>query len=201
MSGMLATIERAQSDLEPYVERLIRCLRAGITKFQADHGGMLYKIQLGTQAGLVRDYIVEEIKQEFDGEPGVSHRTFRNLFLLNIQNRYFLRFKKLDRRLRTRNVPTQLSLDFLLQQPLSLPGMPDPATHLNVGYQPGLTISTSTLWITCPDGNTLEWKWEITEATEPIQFPGVSHDASTRTRVRPRVIPERKEASAADDGA
>jgi hypothetical protein len=154
--------------------------------------------KLGTQAGLIRDYIVEEIKREFDGEPGISHRTTRNLFLLNIRNRYLLRFKKFDRRLRTRNITTQLSLDFLLQQPLSLPGMPDPATHLNVGYQPGLTISTSTLWITCPDGRKVDWKWDITETAEPIQFPQPSRQPDRRTRVRPRLSPDRVEVGSGD---
>jgi hypothetical protein len=195
---MLATLDQAQVDLEPYIARLRRCVKDGISQFQADYGPRLYKIQLGTQAGLVRDYIVEEIKTEFDGEAGVSYSTTRNLFLLNVGNRYFLRFKKLDRRLRTRNIPTQLSLDFLLQQPLSLPGMPDPATHLNVGYKPGLTLATSTVWVTCPDGPALEWQWEISEKGEPIQFPIPSATEARRSRVRPRALPDRQEASAND---
>jgi hypothetical protein len=193
---VLATLDQATTDLEPYVRRLRECVRTAIGTFQADFGPRLYKMALGTQASLIRDYIVDEIKREFDGEPGVSHKTSHGLFLLNIDNRYLLRFKKFDRRLRTRNIPTQLSLDFLLQQPLSLPGMPDAATHLNVGYKPGMTLATSTIWITRPDGGMLDWSWEITEPAQPIPFP--AEDSPRRPRVRPRVVTDR-EATAGDD--
>jgi hypothetical protein len=189
---MAATFTQATSDLQPYVNRLRRCVEDAIRAFMADQASHLYRMRLGTQANLLRDYIVEKIQAEFpDGEEGISHHNGRGLFLLNIKNRYYLRFKKLDRRHRTRNVVTQLSLDYLLQRPLELfPELPG-ATHLNVGYQPGITLSQSTIWITCPDGPMLDWKWGLSETAEPIQLPVLAPQAMpeakpSRSLARPK---------------
>jgi len=191
---MVATLAQAQADLAPYIERLRRCVETAIKEFQADQGRFVYRLESRTQANILRDYIVSNIKAEFpDDEPDVRHSSRRGLFLLTIQNRYFLRFKLLDRRLKSRNNPTQLSLDYLLQRPLELFPSLEPATNLNVGYQRGLTLSTSTVWITCPDGGVLDWKWKITEDDEPIQLQ--SHDKAEkpareepRKRVRPKPV-------------
>jgi hypothetical protein len=161
----------------------------------ADQALHLYRMRTGTQANLLRDYIVEKIRAEFpDGEDGISHHNRRGLFLLNIKNRYCLRFKKLDRRLRTRNIPTQMTLDFLLQRPLELFPELAPVTHLNVGYKPGVTLSESTVWITCPNGEVLAWTWGLSEGAETIQIPmplpvAAPERKATPTLVRPKVVP------------
>lgn len=168
---MVATLAQAQVDLEPYIVRLNACVQRAIREFMAEQAAHLYKLETRTQAGILRDYIVSNIRAEFpEDEPGIRHQKFANLYLLTIHNRYFLRFKKLDRRLRTRNNPTQLSLDYLLQQPMLLFPSLEPATNLNVGYQPGMTLASSSVWITCPDGAVLDWKWQISESTEPTQL-------------------------------
>jgi hypothetical protein len=189
---MAATFSQATSDLKPYVTRLRRCVEDAIRAFMADQASHLYRMRLGTQANLLRDYIVEKIQTEFpDGEDGISHHSKGGLFLLNIKNRYYLRFKKLDRRHHTRNIVTQLSLDYLLQRPLELfPELPV-ATHLNVGYQRGITLSQSTVWITCPDGDVLDWKWGLSETADLIQLPVAAPQVTpeskpNRTLVRPK---------------
>lgn len=191
---MVATLAQAQAELGPYVDRLKGCVERAIHEFMRDHGPHLHKLETRTQANILRDYIIANIRTEFpDDEPGVRHVRKSNLYLLTIQNRYFLRFKKLDRRHRTRNHPTQLSLDYLLQQPLQLFPALEAATNLNVGYQPGATLASSSVWITCPDGDILDWKWEISTpaevsqllAAEPPSEPGVTE------RRTPRVRPKR----------
>ena len=199
---MVATREQAQADLKPYVDRLKRCVQDAIREFLAEQKSALYLMRGGTQASLLRDYIVKNITAEFpEDEPGVNHSTRRGLFLLNIKNRYFLRFKKLrGKHLRTRNIPTQLSLDYLLQRPLVLFPDLEPATHLNVGYRPGLTLSESTIWITCPDGNVLDWKWGLSEEAEPVELPvELPSERSTTSRVRPK--PVRRVSERHDDRA
>jgi hypothetical protein len=195
---MVASLVQARIDLGPYVQRLARCVQLAIAEFLKDQGKFIAKMETRTQAGILRDYIVAEIRSEFpEDEPGIHHTTRSNLYLLSIHNLYFLRFKKLDRRLRTRNNPTQMSLDYLLQRPLELFPDLEPATHLNLGYRPGLTIATSSIWITCPDGNALEWEWGLSEAEEPAQLTPV---APTERRVR-RVRPRRLDIEKAGDGS
>ena len=48
--------------------------------------------------------------------------------------------------------------------------MPAAVTNLHLGYQPGMTLSASKIWLTCPDGSSLDWVWEL-EGDEPIQMP------------------------------
>jgi hypothetical protein len=195
MSSMTSRL-RTQTDLDVYRTRLSGCVQAAINEFIADLGKHLYFWRPGSQANVLRDYIVRNIKREFpDGVDGVRHQEKRGLFLLYISDAYALRFKKLGRGRRTMNHPTQLSLDFLLQQPLQL--FPDlaPALHLNVGYHPGATLASSTAWITCPDGGALEWEWQISEDGDPMQIPtsllpaGPTPVQLRRPRARPKPLP------------
>jgi hypothetical protein len=160
------------------------------------------KMETRTQANVLRDYIVSEIRAEFpEDEPGIRHTNRRNLYLLTIWGRYSLRFKKLDRRRRTRNNPTQLSLDFLLQRPLELFPDLEATTHLNVGYQPGLTLATSSVWITCPDGALLGWEWSLSEPDELTQIVPFAPSRSPMPRVASaaRVRPRRRLAKTDDE--
>lgn len=121
--------------------------------------------------------------------------TGSGLFLLYISDSYVLRFKKLGRGRRTMNHHTQLSLDFLLQQPLRLFPNLAPAIHLNVGYHLGPSLASSTVWITCPNGETLEWEWQISDEGGPIQIPtsiapiGPAPVQVRRPRARPKPLP------------
>ena len=200
---MVATLAQATSDLQPYLDRLRRCVEDAIREFLQDQSQHLWKLDPRTQANILRDYMVKNIKAEFpEDEPGVTHRTRRGLFLLNIQNRYFLRFKKLDNRLRTRNHPTQMSLDYLLQQPLTLFPDLEAATHLNVGYHPGSTVASASVWMTCPDGDVLDWKLSLSESEEPAllipRTPSRKVVPATKRRVRPK--PLRPASTERDDG-
>jgi hypothetical protein len=187
---------RAQADLATYRTRLSSCVQKAIAEFIEALGDQLYFWRPGSQANVLRDYIVRNIKLELpDGVDGIRHQEKRGLFLLYISDAYVLRFKKLGRGRRTMNHPTQLSLDFLLQQPLQL--FPDmaPALHLNVGYHPGATLASSTVWITCPNGDALEWDWQISDEGEMTQIPafmtptGPAPVRLRTPRARPKPLP------------
>ena len=46
--------------------------------------------------------------------------------------------------------------------------------HLNVGYHPTTTLATSTVWITCPNGDALEWDWQISEDAPAVRIPMIA---------------------------
>ena len=141
---------RTQADLATYRTRLAACVQGAIADFIGRFGDELYRWRPTSQANVLRDYIVDNVKREFpDGVDGIRHQERRGLFLLYIRDEYFLRFKKLGRGRLTMNIPTQLSLDFTSQQPLQL--FPDlaPALHLNVGYHAMVTLATSTYRANC----------------------------------------------------
>lgn len=167
---MTATIDQARGDLAPYVARLRGCITSAIASYQGEIGKFAFRHSKRSQASLIHDYMVDAIKAEFDDEPGVTYSTRRNLFTVNFFHKYLIKLKKHDGRLRTRNIPTQLVLDWLDQKQLDLPGMPDEATKLHLGYQPGMTLATSKVWLTCPDGSVLDWQWELA-GDEPVELP------------------------------
>jgi len=94
------------------------------------------------------------------------------------------------------NHPTQLALDFVAQGPLRLFPDLEPALHLNVGYHAPATLATSTVWITCPNGDALRWEWQISEEADAVRFPTLAPmtqpvpSGIRRPRARPRQVPE-----------
>lgn len=189
----MSTRLRVQADLDRYHDRLARCVQVAIGQFIADNGDRLFFWRPGSVANVVRDYIVREIKREFpDGVDGIRHQERRGLFLLFIRDAYVLRFKKLGRGRRTMNQPTQLALAFVAQEPLGL--FPDlaPVLHLNVGYHAPTTLASSTVWITCPDGDALEWEWQISEDADTVRIPVAATSQPTPAAIRrPRARPKR----------
>src|SRR3989304_5508498 len=157
---MTASLRQAQADLARYQARLRRCIQAAIANYQAEIRRFAYRHTKRSQASLVHDYMVDAIRAEFQDEPGITFSTRRNLFTVDFFHRYLIKLKKHDRYLRTSNIPTQLVLDWLDQKQLELPDMPDATTKLHLGYQPGLTLATSKVWLTCPDGSTPDCRWE-----------------------------------------
>jgi hypothetical protein len=194
---VVATRDQAETDLRPYAERFLRCIREAVLQYLDEHGRLAYRYSKRTQASIIHDYMVDRIKAEFDGEPGVTWRLARNLFVLNVHNKYLIKLKKHDRAFKTSNIMTQLTFDWLTQKQLELPGMPDPATHLHLGYQPGYTLASSTYVITCRDGSVIEWVWPLMEA-EPtvLRLPERPPATTRRRRVRPRALPRDTEAAA-----
>jgi len=196
---MTASLRQAQADLARYQARLRRCIQAAIANYQAEIGRFAYRHTKRSQASLVHDYMVDAIRAEFQDEPGITFSTRRNLFTVDFFHRYLIKLKKHDRYLRTSNIPTQLVLDWLDQKQLELPDMPDATTKLHLGYQPGLTLATSKVWLTCPDGSTLDWKWELA-SEEPMELPmpDVGPQPLPMRVLRPRPVAPASEAASDD---
>jgi hypothetical protein len=188
---MVVSLDDARTDLDRYVERFLAAIRDAIAEFQRDLGPFRYRMTTRSEASLIHDLMVDRVTAAFADEPGIECSRKGNLFLVNVKNRYLIRLKKLSgRHLRTSNHVTQLSFDFLSQKQLSLPGMPDAATHLNLGYRPGATLSDATYWITCPDGSRLEWAWELARDTQPTQIRIPQLPAKRPARVQPKTAPQ-----------
>lgn len=198
---MVANRTQAVHDLKPYLDRLRRRVESAIAEFLVEEGHKLSFME-GSKASLVRDYILKHIKAEFpNGEDGISHHTSHLLFVLNIKGRYILRFRKFDGNLKPRYNATQTTLDWLFQQPLVLfPELVD-VTHLDVGYKPGATLATSTVWIACPAGKTLFWSISLSEPAEPLELPLAMPPmvplSPSAARARPKPMPKTEEG---DDG-
>jgi hypothetical protein len=122
------------------------------------------------RASFIYDHIAYRARSRFDGIQGVRLEERRGFLLLHIDNKVTIRFKKLDAKNRTRNVPTQQQIRFSLQ--LEMEGLPK-STRLVAGYKLNdVQTAIQQIAVTCPVGNNLQWFFEIPDADAPsnIEF-------------------------------
>ncbi len=128
--------------------------------------------------------------------PDVQVTTKGNRVLFVIADRVRISFKKLDRRLRPRNYPTQLALDFLHQQlDPPLPGLATVSSLTNIvaGYTANADETDFEVHITCPRGDRNEWELKLSGQEMPELFsiePTAATDEQPlrrRVRIRPGI--------------
>lgn len=120
-------------------------------KYQEDE----YKFEIRTRAGIIRDLIVDKIRQYFTNIPNTRIIEKSGLFILVINEILFLRFKKLKDDYTTSNISTSQSNAFAEQEEL-FPQYSD-FTHLNVGYTVDRMWESIGMFISCPNGTTIKW--------------------------------------------
>lgn len=105
----------------------------------------------------------------FDGMTGVHLDIIQGLFLVNIEGKFVVRFKKLRRDRRGSNILTGQTMLFNSQQ-FDLPGIPARPTSLVAGYQlDGLQQHIDARLITCPNISGVAWHIDIGES--PVESP------------------------------
>lgn len=184
---MSISSEEAKLILEPHVENLQMCVSMGLKEYSDAYSGYRSLHSPWTRASLVRDHIVEQVKKVFDEIEGIKIIQKRGLLLVSIEGKLLLRFKKFDRRMLTRNNPTQQAFRFSEQ--LSIPGFPPAATNINVGYMPNeLWTDVFKVLITCPNGSaSINWYIDITsdvKSVSPLVLPKKNETTKKRIRVR-----------------
>lgn len=151
-------------DLRPYVADLCECVQSALEDFAREHGPYRHRYTTRTEASIIHDYMVDHVKRRF------PFKLHQNLFLLELNGKYLIKLKKLDKQLRSRNYPTQMVLDFLTQQQLELFDLPTPI-NLQLGYQRHpIEVTQSKVWLTRPNGRLLDWMWPLSAHT-PVELP------------------------------
>ncbi len=142
--------------LEPYSARICKCISQGHYNGRKCHEQFLHLFTKRTIASITRDHIWDQIRKEFVSEESVKIRELKNsLCLLEISGiplRIFLRFKKLNARLLSCNIPTQQVASFLGQRPLRQLTLL-PCVHLNAGYLANESSTDIEVFITKPHGS------------------------------------------------
>jgi hypothetical protein len=136
---------------------IYQCIIAAINEYRTQYAGLRQKHSARTEASIIHDLIVNNIKNNFKDDHNTYCVTKRNLFLLGINNgAVIVRFKKMDKHLKVSNIPTQQSFDFNNQQ-FYLFG---PSININAGYVPnGLELD---VYFACPENNNKNsWSWPI----------------------------------------
>jgi hypothetical protein len=160
---------------------IYECISNALQMYDDDYTTLRFKHSPRTHASVIHDLMVDNIKKRFANDHKVNCFYKKGLFHLLVDNGdIVIRFKKLDRNLRTHNIPTQQSFNFTHQMSMFNP----PATNLNAGYQ---TVGLKhRILITCPNSHKSNaWVLELSPATTAtvIQMPHNVNIAAEQRRI------------------
>lgn len=148
-----------------------------------------------TRANIIHSHMVYHARNLFEDIKGVFFIERNKLFMVNINDKVLLRFKKLDENKKSGNIETQQTLDFLKQD---LPSMPQHAKNLIVGYElNSLQTSISAITVTCPKNSSeIDWYFDLDtpSQTEIVNMPvKPTETPDTIKRVKVKEIKKDKE--------
>lgn len=181
--------------IEPYRSRIRESVSRGWHAYQTLYKDHLHKYSPITRANLIRDHVVDCVRTEFQGEDCARIIERPNgLFLLEIERRVFVRFKKLNSKKFSSNIPTKQAHAFLRQLPI--PGFGKDRVNLNAGYTPNESwTEIDGIFITHPSGlRRIAWFIDIGE--EILMQPVIDITPApepTRERVRLKMPPVPRE--------
>lgn len=153
--GMQAVLsaEQAQAALRPYLGAIWSSVAGGVADYLATDPGQRAVESPRTRASRIHDRILHRAYREF---ASFGHKVRflekKGLRSLIIEERFHLRFKKLDWKFRPRNILTAQQVSLLEQIAVVLPELP-PLINLIAGYRWNhLQTKISGVYVVCPRG-------------------------------------------------
>jgi hypothetical protein len=181
---------QAEQILGSHLKRIRDCIVRAFQKYVSDYRSVALVHTSRSRASVIHDHMIANARESFAGDDGIRIFSKSGLSLINVKDSLLLRFKKMDKKKHTHNIPTQQS--FLFRAQLELPGIPAELTHLEAGYVLNdLQTGLDGVYITCPNGKRLEWFIDltslaganVTQLPKPVQQP---LQAARKKRIRPR---------------
>jgi hypothetical protein len=175
----------AKERLTPYLDRLSECIDLGWTDFERECGHIRHKTSPRTRACIVHDNIVTHARRIFESEKRVLLYERNGTLMLQIDEMFLLRFKKLDEDKLSKGIDTQERIDFLDQA--ELPGV-HRGTNIIAGYELNiLQTGIKEISITCPNGKQNAWTFELNRFGADvfsIHTPPMSETEDNSTQIR-----------------
>lgn len=190
---MTITRDEAVTVLKPYLDKLRECVVLAWDDYITQYNDLRFPHTSRTRANIIHDLMCLHAKRQFAPIKGVHIRETNGLFLVDFHGELQIRFKKLNRSMKSSNIPTQQTLHFFEQ--LELEGIPS-ATRLVIGYiLDEAQTQIRTVVITCPKGQEIEWYLELEEPAETriAGVPAESEVVKTSKRVRVKEIKKFRE--------
>lgn len=185
----------AEAILEPYRLMIWESITSAWVDYELHYEHVRHLHTSRTRANIIHDHIVFNARKIFDGIEGICLHDINGLFLVEIQEKVLLRFKKLDEEKRCHNIQTQQTVDFFGQ--MELPYMPPHAIRLIAGYElNSLQTEIKAISITCPNGSNNAWYFEVEspviESAEIVDFPTVEvANIPKRVHVKEKEVKEK----------
>jgi len=199
----MSTREQAEAELGPYLEKLRKCITYGWDCWE-ELGKLAPSLKVSlssrSRASLISDWVLTAVRREFTGIRGVRLQEVRGFPELIVKTRYIIRFKKLDRNGRSRNVLTRAQREWFSGQMSLLPNdIPqEEATRIVAGYVLDLFgTEMARILVTSPVGtSSVAWILDLTKD------PGsnvVQLDRGKKAPKPPSVASKQKKTTEQDD--
>jgi hypothetical protein len=180
--------------INPYYDKLMDSMYKAFSDFQNIHRNCIsipnLDLNKRTIASLVHDFTQARIIEAFSGMDNVYIGKFNKIFGLVIENKVFIRFKKINPDFSTSNIPTKQTRDYEDQQ-IEFAGFPSRPVYLYAGYQLNSTwTDINNLFIICKEGKNFQWIKNLTSSYEQqsLTFDDMSIkvESESTNRVKPK---------------
>lgn len=162
----MITEEAAKIVLDPYHDAFFRLVTRAFERFQAGPISLTALPSPKYKATTMHELMMDEARLRFSDVEGVEILEGQN-FLLRVEDRLFVRFKKVDRELRTSNYPTARAVAFDAQ--VDVDGLA-PLPRITLGYQPDRTWnSLSSVVVMLAKRKYPLWNYELTGQSAHVQ--------------------------------
>jgi len=162
MAREILRLMEAKPILQDIHEDLLLVIRSGfsdwlrIREFAGTLEGGPVNYKARTKAGIIHDHIEKFVRAQFSRREATQVDDFNGIFGMVVQNRLFIRFKKMDSTYSVRSLYTLQHSAYMKQA--QIPGFPEEPTFLFAGYIPDRTWSNiKGIYVACWIGETLEW--------------------------------------------
>jgi len=161
MTREIRTLEQAKQVIEPIKTELIKCIENGFLGFLKhkdlkDKNLIPIEFEERTKANITHDYIKANVKNCFSQNKKLKIGDFNNVFGINIENKIFIRFKKMNEDLHVSSYKTTQHQKYMGQQQIN--GFPEKPTFVFAGYIPNKTwTGLKGIYIACWNNDVLEW--------------------------------------------
>lgn len=195
----LLTSKDAERRLEAHKQRISRCIRGAWEAFDRDYAHKRHILNPRSVASIMWDEIIHRTQPEFAGIDDVVLKPQNNSFLLYIGQGIVIRFKKIGKDGRCRNIPTRQQN--LYDSQTSLPGM-EKGTILHAGYMlDDLRQELIAVMIVCQYAKHVVWTINLPDAADGqvVQMSAPpSPSAPPRSRFESKTGKEKKAKSRKD---
>lgn len=171
---------QAKRLLVPFENILHGIPTGAVMEYIQDFASVRYRLGKRSDASIIHDLMLDFAANRLDCLAEFTPRHSQGLHYYLVSDGQLsatLRFKKLDDRMRSSNIPTQQTFLFNHQEPqYELPNMP-PVANLTLGYTLNTTrTSASSVFIVMPDGDRNIWTWQL-QGPSTDQIPSVTADS------------------------
>jgi hypothetical protein len=185
--------EKAREMVNRYGGVFKQCFESAFNNWIERHRDELSIHRGRTRSSFVWDCVVEQLRSSLALDGKFRFIDTRGTTYIVYDQCLLMKVKKLDRGLKTSNLPTFTSERFNHQMDL---GFGQDWTHVYLGYVPDdLNTRIEQIHLTCPNGNKLAWSIPIIGDPynqQPLNFLTEDHIVPIpRKRIRPKTSRER----------